>query len=80
MTWILLIQILTVTTCTEGFTFCPPAGRPVTSQQLFSSEMACLMGLAQFRQRFPARREISRSAHIVMEQQTTLRCVEQPKG
>jgi hypothetical protein len=80
MTWILLIQILTVTTCQEGFTFCPPAKPPVSSQQVFASEKACQLGLGQFRQRFPERREVLRSEHMVMEQHTTLRCVPQPQG
>jgi hypothetical protein len=69
-----------VTTCTEDYRFCPPAKPPVTSQQKFASEKACLSGLAQFRQRFPERREVLRSEHMVMEQQTTLRCVPQPKS
>ena len=80
MSWILLIQIVMVTTCTEGYRFCPPAQPPVTRQQTFASEKACQFALAQFRQRFPERREMVRSDHMVMEQQTTLRCVPQPRG
>jgi hypothetical protein len=74
------MQIVMVTTCQEGFKFCPPAKPPVSSQQSFAREKACQFGLAQFRRRFPERREVLRSEHRSMEQQTTLRCVPPSKG
>ena len=35
MTWLLLIKVVIISTCSEGFQFCPPARPPVVSQQVF---------------------------------------------
>ena len=36
MTWLLLITVVIISTCSEGFQFCPPARPPVISQQVFA--------------------------------------------
>jgi hypothetical protein len=80
MTWLLLIQVVIISTCSEGFRFCPPARPPVESRQVFQTEAACQARAQQYRRHFPAERELTRSAHLRMQQQTTVQCLPQGKG
>lgn len=80
MTWVLVIHIVMVTTCQEGFSFCPPAKPPVLRQHTYSSAQACQVALAHFRERFPAQREIARTPHMVFTQQATVQCLLQSKS
>jgi hypothetical protein len=80
MTWLLLIQVVIISTCSEGFRFCPPARPPVESRQVFKTEEACQKRAQHYRSYFPAEREITRSAHLSMKQQTTVQCLPQVKG
>ena len=80
MTWLLIIKVVIISTCSEGFQFCPPARPPVISQQVLKTEEACETRAKQYRRHFLARREIMRSAHMTMEQVTTVQCTPQAKS
>jgi hypothetical protein len=77
MTWILLIQILTVSTCQVGARVCPPAHPPVEQRQPFATEAQCEAWAAAYRQVLPVRRTLVQRVELTMEQQTTVRCVAQ---
>jgi hypothetical protein len=79
MTWLLLIQVVIISTCSEGFRFCPPAKPPVVSQQVMKTEEACRARAQQYRRYVPERRALVRSEHLTMEQVTTVQCVPQGK-
>ena len=80
MTWLLLIQVVIISTCSEGFQFCPPARPPVVSQQVFKTQEACEARAQHYRRSFPERRELLRSEHMMMEQVTTVQCTPQAKS
>ena len=80
MTWLLLIQVVIISTCSEGFRFCPPMKPPVETRQVFKTQEACEARLQHYRRYFPAERELTRTAHLTMRQQTTVQCVPQTKG
>ena len=77
MTWLLLIQVVIVTTCADGFRFCPPPKPPVESRQVLATQDACEARAQHYRRHFPARRTLVQSAHVTMEQQTTISCTPQ---
>jgi hypothetical protein len=79
MTWVLLIQILTVSTCQVGARFCPPAHPPVEQRQPFATEAQCEARAEAYRQVLPVRRTLVHRVELTMEQQTTVRCVAQVK-
>ena len=56
MTWLLLITVVIISTCSEGFQFCPPARPPVISQHVFKTQEACEERARQYRRHFLARR------------------------
>ena len=80
MTWLLLIQVAILSTCREGFRFCPPAKPPVVHQQVLKTEEGCRARAQQVRRYFPARRELMRSEHMTMEHVTTVQCLPQAKS
>ena len=80
MSWLLLIKVVIITTCSEGFQFCPPARPPVISQHVFKTQEACESRAQQYRRHFLGRRELLRSAHMTMEQVTTVQCAPQAKS
>jgi hypothetical protein len=80
MTWLLLIQVVIISTCSEGFRFCPPAKPPVVSQQVMKTEEACRARAQHYRRYVPERRELVRSQHMTMEQVTTVQCIPQAKS
>jgi hypothetical protein len=77
MTWVLLIQILTVSTCPVGARFCPPAHPPIEQRQTFATEAQCEARAAAYRQALPGQRMLVQRVELTMEQQTTVRCVAQ---
>ena len=79
MTWLLLIQVVIVTTCREGYRFCPPPKPPVESRQVLATQDACEARAQHYRRHFPARRTLVQSEHLTMEQQTTITCTPQAK-
>jgi hypothetical protein len=80
MTWLLLITVVIISTCSEGFRFCPPARPPVVHQQVFQTQEACEARAQHYRRAFPERREMLRSEHLTMEQVTTVQCTLQAKS
>jgi hypothetical protein len=80
MTWLLLIQVVIISTCSEGFRFCPPARPPVVSQHVFTTQEACQERARHYRRYFPERRELLRSEHMTMEQVTTVQCTPKAKS
>ena len=64
----------------RGFRCCPPARPPVASRQVFQTEAACQARAQQYRRSVPAERELTRRAHLRMQQQTTVQCLPQGKG
>ena len=80
MTWLLLIHVVIISTCTEGFQFCPPARPPVVNEMAFTSQEACEARAKEYRRHFQARRELVRSEHMTMEQVTTVKCTPQSKS
>jgi hypothetical protein len=79
MTWLLLIQIVTVSTCAEGYRHCPPQHPPVERRQTFTSAAQCEAHARAYRRTLPARRVVLQKADLTMEQQTTVQCVAQAK-
>jgi len=80
MTWLLLIQVVILSTCREGFRFCPPPRPPVVHQQVLQTQAACEARAQQYRRYFLARRELVRSEHLTMEQVTTVQCTPKAKS
>ena len=75
MTWVLLIQVLVVSTCADGFPFCPPPRPPVVTEQVVETQAACEARAQQMRRALAPRRVLVQSAHMTMAQLTTVQCV-----
>ena len=80
MTWLLLIQVVRISTCREGFRCCPPARPPVESRQVLQTEAACQARAQQYRRSVPAERALTRRAHLRMPQQTTVQVLDREAG
>jgi hypothetical protein len=80
MTWLLLIKIMVISTCSEGYRFCPPAKPPVEQKQMFTSEAVCQASAERVRRYFPERRTLMRGKYVTMEQVTTVQCSPQAKS